>query len=181
MPAAIRLTIEGAEELKNEFAGVARRYSGGRVHLAAIMPFFDRVAEKFDQEGPGWTELSEWRLEDRRDKPDPILDFSGQLRYAATSWQDQNGLTDVDMTVRSAGGATSWTLSGEKVENQFGNKMTNLRARKFWPMDRDWAPTVEKMGAAVEGFFDAWIARDLDGWDAALSRSQSTPRGEVHW
>lgn len=192
----VKRKVSGLKEIRADTAKAQRRIDKGDLNTAAALQFFDVVSDKFDREGPGWKALSQMRIDRRHGSEHPILDWSGQLRKAATSWTDQNGLDKIDMSVSGRGDSMTWELSGQKVDNQFGERHTYVKppagsvvsltksfvnavtvpARPFWPMDGEWDGTVDKMMVPLESFADNWASGGFGPFDTELKKSKTRKR-----
>lgn len=182
----MRVSIAGLATLRRENERVRKRLDDGDVNVSAALPFFDAVSKKFDSQGPGWRKLSDMRIKARGGSDSPILDWTGNLRKAATSWTDQNGLDKVEMRRTGGSASMSWELSGQKVDNQSESSVTlmaggqartfTVPARPFWPIESDWEPTADAMLKPADAFADGWAAGNLRSFDARLKRAKNRKR-----
>lgn len=191
----VRMTarVDGLAKLRGETTKVRNRIDRGDLNVAAVLPFFDHVASKFDAEGPGWAPLSPMRIK-RRGSEHPILDHHGDLRRTATSWVEDAKGPKVAMHVSGGSDAKTWELSGEKVENQFGSTTTwalgpvvnlskfkntrrHLPARPFWPMESsEFGGVIDNMMKPLELFADGWADGSLAAFDADLKQAKAKKR-----
>jgi hypothetical protein len=144
-------TLNSIDRFSNRANNVQPMFAEGRQN------WLHHIEGIFDAEGPGWKALSPMRTYRRNGQDHPILDYTGQLK-AAASGRPMSG-EDIQGDYKETNHSLSMTISGAKVAHNTAPGFWNdenhwTPQREFWP----WGdPEQDVFFSPFEKWVDSWI------------------------